>query len=321
MQQLLDERIERGARVSREAARPAREAQQLPGPVDVEREPVDLVQPGEGPDAAAGVDSVPALEPARRRGHAAARRQQAAGLGPVRDPRSVAALRARLRSGDATLQVRGQPALRRDEPAVQRVPRAGDAHGAVRFDVGPTRERQLLTQLLDRGRTLPGQKMPEPMLRAMYGQGGGIQNPLATILRQQDSLHLTAKQADSIATLNRWYTIRNDSIWAPVAKYLGTLPDRYDEGAAYDRYMQRASRDGRPAHEDRARGQRAADAPSSGGSCRRSSRAISSRATSRRFARARRRSSAACSRAWAAPVTIGGGGHVFVGGGGGGAHE
>ena len=107
----------------------------------------------------------------------------------------------------------------------------------LRFDVGPTRERQLLTTQLNRGRTLPGQKAPEPMLRIMYGQGGGIQNPLATILRQQDSLHLTAKQADSIASLNRWYTLRNDSIWTPVAKYLGTLPDRYDEGAAYDRYM------------------------------------------------------------------------------------
>jgi hypothetical protein len=106
-----------------------------------------------------------------------------------------------------------------------------------RFDVGPTRERQLLTTQLNRGRSLPGQKAPEQMLRLVYGQGGGIQNPLATILRQQDSLHLTAKQADSIASLNRWYSVRNDSIWAPVAKYLGTLPDRYDEGAAYDRYI------------------------------------------------------------------------------------
>jgi hypothetical protein len=107
----------------------------------------------------------------------------------------------------------------------------------LRFDVGPTRERQSLVQQLNRGRSLPGQKLPEQMLRVVYGQGGGIQNPLATILRQQDSLHLTAKQADSIAALNRWYTLRNDSIWAPVAKYLGTLPDRYDEGSAYDRYI------------------------------------------------------------------------------------
>ena len=107
----------------------------------------------------------------------------------------------------------------------------------LRFDVGPTRERQALTQQLNRGRTLPGTKLPEPMMRVMYGQGGGLANPLATILRQQDSLKLTAKQADSIAALNRWYMIRVDSIWAPVAKYLGALPNRYDEGDAYDRYI------------------------------------------------------------------------------------
>jgi hypothetical protein len=107
----------------------------------------------------------------------------------------------------------------------------------LRFDVGPTRERQLLTSQLNRGRSLPGQKLPEQMLRLVYSQGGGIQNPLATILRQQDSLHLTAKQADSIASINRRYSMANDSIWTPVAKYFGALPDRYDEGAAYDRYM------------------------------------------------------------------------------------
>ena len=36
----------------------------------------------------------------------------------------------------------------------------------------------------------------------MYGTGG-IQNPMAQILRQQDSLKLTGPQADSLATMNR----------------------------------------------------------------------------------------------------------------------
>ncbi|MDF1502541.1 TonB-dependent receptor [Roseisolibacter sp. H3M3-2] len=106
----------------------------------------------------------------------------------------------------------------------------------MRFDVGPTRERQLLTQQLDRGRRTNGTKAPEQLLRAMYA-GGGIPNPMATILRQQDSLRLTGPQADSIATLNRWFTIRSDSIWTPVTKYLGALPDDYDHGAAYDRWL------------------------------------------------------------------------------------
>ncbi|HVF38368.1 MAG TPA: carboxypeptidase regulatory-like domain-containing protein [Gemmatimonadaceae bacterium] len=106
----------------------------------------------------------------------------------------------------------------------------------LRFDVGPTRERQLLTQQLDRGRRTSGQKAAEPMLRAMYGSGG-IPNPMATILRQQDSLKLSAAQADSIAVLNRLYTMRNDAIWSPVAKYFAQLGERYDRDEAYEKYI------------------------------------------------------------------------------------
>jgi hypothetical protein len=106
----------------------------------------------------------------------------------------------------------------------------------MRFDLGPTRERQALTQQLDRGRTLKGNKAPEPMLKAMYS-GGGIPNPLSTILRQADTLELTGPQADSIATMNRRYVISLDSIWSPVARYLAALPDKYDKGEAYSRYQ------------------------------------------------------------------------------------
>jgi hypothetical protein len=106
----------------------------------------------------------------------------------------------------------------------------------LRFDVGPTRERQALTMQLDRGRRVDGQRLPEQFIRMMYGQGG-VPNPMAQILRQQDSLHLSAPQADSIASINRWYSVRVDSIWAPVAKYLSDLPNRYDQDAAYDHYL------------------------------------------------------------------------------------
>jgi hypothetical protein len=104
----------------------------------------------------------------------------------------------------------------------------------MRIDVGPTFERQMLTQMLDRGRTLNGQKMPEVALKA-YGSVGVI-NPMAQILRQADTLQLTSQQADSIAVLNRLYTIKLDSLWSPVAKFLAGLPDRYDQGEAYERY-------------------------------------------------------------------------------------
>jgi hypothetical protein len=90
------------------------------------------------------------------------------------------------------------------------------------------------TQILDRGRSLSGPKAPEMMLKA-YGSIGII-NPMATILRAADTLELTQPQADSLAVLNRAYTIKLDSIWSPVAKYLAALPDKYDGDEAYDRY-------------------------------------------------------------------------------------
>jgi hypothetical protein len=105
----------------------------------------------------------------------------------------------------------------------------------LRFDVGPTREQQSLTQQLNLGRRTDGDKLPESLLRAIYANGGLV-NPMSTILRQSDTLGLTSKQADSLATMNRWYVVRLDSVWSPVAKYLATLPERYDEGEAYGRY-------------------------------------------------------------------------------------
>jgi hypothetical protein len=105
----------------------------------------------------------------------------------------------------------------------------------VRIDVGPTRERQSLLQTLDRGRTASGIKASEPILRLIYA-GGGLLNPLATMLRQADTLKLSQEQADSIAVLNQKYSLRLDSIWTPIAKYLGALPDAYDRGEAYARY-------------------------------------------------------------------------------------
>lgn len=106
----------------------------------------------------------------------------------------------------------------------------------VRFDVGPTRERQMLTQQLDRGRRTEGTKAPEMLLRAMFGNGG-IPNPLATILREQDTLRLSSVQADSIATMNRQYIIALDKIWSPIVREFAALPDDYERDEAYHRYI------------------------------------------------------------------------------------
>lgn len=106
----------------------------------------------------------------------------------------------------------------------------------IQLDLGPTRERQQLTQMLDRGRSREGQRAGEPQLRSQYVTGGVVPNPFISMLRQAETLKLTPEQGDSIATLNRFYMTRLDSIWTPVAKYLADLPLEYDQGEAYARY-------------------------------------------------------------------------------------
>jgi hypothetical protein len=107
----------------------------------------------------------------------------------------------------------------------------------VSLDIGPTLERQSLSQQLDRGRGMLGAKFTEQTFKAMYSSGP-VPNPLGQILRQADTLELTRTQADSLAALNRWYTIRLDSIWTPIGKFLADLPDHYDSDIAYDRYLE-----------------------------------------------------------------------------------
>lgn len=115
----------------------------------------------------------------------------------------------------------------------------------ARFDVGPTTERQMLTQQLDRGRTVAGMpKVTEQNWKNQYSSGP-VFNPLRQILTQADTMQLTRVQADSIAALNRWYTVRLDSIWTPIAKYFADRPVTYDQDEAYARY-----REGREASVD-----------------------------------------------------------------------
>jgi hypothetical protein len=104
-----------------------------------------------------------------------------------------------------------------------------------RLDIGFTRERQLLTQSLDRGRSRGGARSTDGDIRGM-STALIPQNPMALILRQADTLKLTRRQADSISALNRVYTTALDSIWMPVARSLAALPDEYDRRSAYSRY-------------------------------------------------------------------------------------
>ncbi len=107
----------------------------------------------------------------------------------------------------------------------------------LRYDIGPTRERQVLTQSLDRGRTTRGTKVAESLVKSQFGNGG-VPNPMAIILRDQDTLKLSSAQADSLATMNRRYTVRLDAIWSPIAKAFAALPERYNHDAVYARYVE-----------------------------------------------------------------------------------
>ena len=58
------------------------------------------------------------------------------------------------------------------------------------LDLGPSRERQSLTQMLDRGRkNKTQQKQNEQSIKSMYSSGG-MPNPFTTMLRQADQLKL-----------------------------------------------------------------------------------------------------------------------------------
>jgi hypothetical protein len=105
---------------------------------------------------------------------------------------------------------------------------------SIRIDLGPTRERQNLIQQLSAPRGQGGRGIERYIRTA---GPNNLLNPLATILRSQDSLQLSSVQADSIASMNRRYTYRADSLWAPVAQKLSTLPEGFSEGAAYGEFM------------------------------------------------------------------------------------
>jgi hypothetical protein len=106
---------------------------------------------------------------------------------------------------------------------------------AVQFDIGATRERQMLSQRLDLGRGRPGAKQAPESMKQLGTSS--IPNPMSMILQSADSLGLTRQQADSLATLSHAFAVFADSIWTPIANRLAALPDTYSQGAAYDEYV------------------------------------------------------------------------------------
>jgi hypothetical protein len=110
----------------------------------------------------------------------------------------------------------------------------------VSVDIGMPRERQVLTQSLDAGRGHPGVKAADLTLWRLGV--GSIPNPMSMVLEQADSLGLTRVQADSLAWLGHIFAVYADSVWTPASRALAALPDSYDHGDAYDRFVRARER-------------------------------------------------------------------------------
>jgi len=60
---------------------------------------------------------------------------------------------------------------------------------------------------------------------------------MSMILQQPDTLQLTRRQADSLATLSTKFSRYADSVWTPAAKALEAEPEQYSHGEAYKQYV------------------------------------------------------------------------------------
>lgn len=72
------------------------------------------------------------------------------------------------------------------------------------------------------GRDRPGYRVD-----ASYWRRTGrmqIPNPIAMLLREQDTLGVTPAQADSLAVLNRQYVASVDSLWAEMSEAVAAAP-------------------------------------------------------------------------------------------------
>lgn len=105
----------------------------------------------------------------------------------------------------------------------------------VRVDLAPTRDWQNLSQQLARGRTRTGVKMSEAQVRQL--SPSLFPNVMSRLLQVGEQIHLTRKQADSLATMSRRFTRLVDSSWTPAAKYLAALPKEYDRTEAQRRMV------------------------------------------------------------------------------------
>lgn len=106
---------------------------------------------------------------------------------------------------------------------------------SLSYDLGPTRDWQSLKMQLNRGRSQPGTRMTEAQAKSYVTST--ITNPMARILQTAEMINLSRRQADSLATLSRGFTLALDSIWTPVARHLGGLDSTYRDSDVHQRFV------------------------------------------------------------------------------------
>src|SRR4029453_14393249 len=98
----------------------------------------------------------------------------------------------------------------------------------ARVQLGRDYTRQAIEQTLAPGRTRKGDKLTESQLKQRLVTA--VYNPVRGLLQAKDSLSvLTNEQLRALTQLDRLVSVREDSVVAPLARYLASLPVRYNE--------------------------------------------------------------------------------------------
>jgi len=106
----------------------------------------------------------------------------------------------------------------------------------ARVQLGRDYTRQAIEQTLAPGRTRKGDKLTEGQLKQRLASA--VYNPVRGLLQAKDSLSvLTNEQLRALTQLDRLVTVREDSVVTPVARYLASLPVRYNETEVHNRIL------------------------------------------------------------------------------------
>jgi hypothetical protein len=106
----------------------------------------------------------------------------------------------------------------------------------ARVQLGRDFTRQAIDQTLSPGRTRPGDKLTMAQLKSRLLTA--VYNPVRGLLQAKDSLSiLTNDQLRALTQLDRRVSAKEDSVVTPVAQYLASLPNTYNEPEVLKRVL------------------------------------------------------------------------------------